>query len=1255
MQYNSNIKGSANSAISNAITRINACKSSANIIIPSDFEGAGTIRRAIEIIKGVSLSGIQQDFRNAINELEANESEEKARASGFSFKVGGSNLSRLSNTTGSNSSNYSVKNDNHDVYHQVKKEYTKDVNKTKSKVTFDFRNGIRSILNFSWSDANEKAKLDSNSSKLLEYYMNKQQNKQKEYENKLNSIYGLGMIRKTTSGKSLEELNRKTKLGSNSATLLKRNIDRLNQEKEKQNKKLDSVPGVGTVRGYTSGKAWEETNERAKLDPESEAYINAQLQAYREKKKKEMEETTLATVAYDTINAGMALIEGGGNFAEAVGDTWKILDTKVRENAIKSGMENRFNINKPYDSEKEAQEAIDKMWNETMEDVSKKKVKDFFDNAYEENKFLKTINANSEKVFQRDGVMYVFIEGLGYYVPIIAAGMITGGGAIGVAATTATTATAAFGKYTGEYWGDVKDNSWQGITESYKNGKISKEEYDAYCKIRKMSDQDLIYLKNNGYISQQEYDVWKQIREIPGDWKTVENRNKGMEYGGLNAAWESLQTSTGAILALNPFGVGQLAKTGLNIITDAGFNAADTPFRAYVDTQMNPNITFNEAFENRGSWGAIGRDAAIGAILSAVGEIDNLGQATSDGNLFNNEISKAKKLLKDVDALEEVNKEYAKDFKKAILLDVENGVIDIDNLRHRTPEELLDIFDQRHPNTLDTGARKLINPGDISEYNNDPVGFIRSRIGQKGNDGNYYYLDVERKSKEEIYSYYKYLNQDDKNTFLRLLTNKKDSISIDEKELLATYSKFLGFQVDAYTRGAIIQQEGGVIDGTNRLGMNSDIKQGYGILFQKNAGMDIDDYIRKLDAYIEKQPPTKESIIVSRNVDSLFRDGDKYMMSNIKPGTIFNDKAFLATSMDEANSSYNNRKIKLEIEIPKGTKVAYIQSDVVDYTGYGMQEVVLGRNNAYEVIGSYYDTNTGKLHVRARLIQNDSSIIKQINAEDVVKKNINTKLYNRYGYNIRGAQTDLADVMDSMKKSGRLAEYEAEVRDLRLSGFYQDTIPEHGADHVEKVLFNAMYIGLQEGLNNEEMKILKEAAKYHDTGRVNIGYEHGVQGAEQSYLWLANGHSKKEVDMIQAAIEYHAIPDNEYDLNAIFNKYNIASNDRQSARKIALILKDADAVDRTRFPGNLDQRYLRTQTGFEYVKASYQLQELRGKEYIDSLLSSGISDYNKGIINKLKKSGISDYEISYWIKNQNYQTGVWHNINNIIQNVLRGG
>lgn len=66
------------------------------------------------------------------------------------------------------------------------------------------------------------------------------------------------------------------------------------------------------------------------------------------------------------------------------------------------------------------------------------------------------------------------------------------------------------------------------------------------------------------------------------------------------------------------------------------------------------------------------------------------------------------------------------------------------------------------------------------------------------------------------------------------------------------------------------------------------------------------------------------------------------------------------------------------------------------------------------------------------------------------------------------------------------------------------------------------------------------------------------------------------MNKISAAIGIHEMND-ESQLQSLFDKYNIPASERESLTKICNILKDADAIDRTRFPGNLDEKYLRTE------------------------------------------------------------------------------
>ena len=55
------------------------------------------------------------------------------------------------------------------------------------------------------------------------------------------------------------------------------------------------------------------------------------------------------------------------------------------------------------------------------------------------------------------------------------------------------------------------------------------------------------------------------------------------------------------------------------------------------------------------------------------------------------------------------------------------------------------------------------------------------------------------------------------------------------------------------------------------------------------------------------------------------------------------------------------------------------------------------------------------------------------------------------------------------------------MSDFKEEFFIDDNI--HGTSHNERVALLACYIGIQEGLNDEELRLVLEAAKYHDIGR----------------------------------------------------------------------------------------------------------------------------------------------------------------------------
>ena len=82
---------------------------------------------------------------------------------------------------------------------------------------------------------------------------------------------------------------------------------------------------------------------------------------------------------------------------------------------------------------------------------------------------------------------------------------------------------------------------------------------------------------------------------------------------------------------------------------------------------------------------------------------------------------------------------------------------------------------------------------------------------------------------------------------------------------------------------------------------------------------------------------------------------------------------------------------------------------------------------------------------------------------------------------------------------------------------------------------------------------------------------------------------------MQVAIEYHEEADDEHTFNRICKKYNIPEEKREYVKKIAQCLKDADALDRTRFNNpnsTLNIFMLRLPTSKELISVSKKLNSI---------------------------------------------------------------
>ena len=448
--------------------------------------------------------------------------------------------------------------------------------------------------------------------------------------------------------------------------------------------------------------------------------------------------------------------------------------------------------------------------------------------------------------------------------------------------------------------------------------------------------------------------------------------------------------------------------------------------------------------------------------------------------------------------------------------------------------------------------------------------------------------------------------------------------------------------------------EGHPFDGTNYSAMSSYIGRGFEDISKFDnlyKYTDLSKFINKMDSIIEKSSPLKDNITVYRGVDGLFLNGEK--ISTFDIGQTFDDSAFISTSLIPRNIA-NRRPILLEIEVPKGTKAAYLEK----YTGvknYGQQELLLGRNNKFEITSlPRFNEENGQMVLKARLVPAEESVVSSLSLDKLSGLDENLSYYKLFNSSTNN-QIDLYDVVNTLKNNDLLGRFESEVRYLNNNNLYNFDIPEHNIDHVERVLLYSMYMGNEMKLDSDLMDVLIEASKFHDSGRINLATDtnHALNSANKVFESLEGKYSTDELNKIAAVIEYHEAADSKEVFDAIFNKYNLDRDEYDDIYNIATILKDADALDRVRFPGNLDSKYLRNDMAKDLIKSSYQLQEIRGTKEIENNIING--NYSKEDINTivaLKEIGVPDYMINFSYK---YNTNYVNNIINQIININSGG
>lgn len=172
------------------------------------------------------------------------------------------------------------------------------------------------------------------------------------------------------------------------------------------------------------------------------------------------------------------------------------------------------------------------------------------------------------------------------------------------------------------------------------------------------------------------------------------------------------------------------------------------------------------------------------------------------------------------------------------------------------------------------------------------------------------------------------------------------------------------------------------------------------------------------------------------------------------------------------------------------------------------------------------------------------------------------------------------------------------LESISNSEFYKNDTPElgkqHKLGHVQKVMLFSQIIAQNENIDSDLIKTLLVSAAFHDCGRIKDrdNGEHGQSSAKIAGEYFKQninnsyGIEENEIRMLQTAIEYHVVEEHiqgqidEIRLKEICNKYGVSIDEYEKVKQISAILKDADALDRTRFVSgsDLNPSFLRTST-----------------------------------------------------------------------------
>lgn len=199
--------------------------------------------------------------------------------------------------------------------------------------------------------------------------------------------------------------------------------------------------------------------------------------------------------------------------------------------------------------------------------------------------------------------------------------------------------------------------------------------------------------------------------------------------------------------------------------------------------------------------------------------------------------------------------------------------------------------------------------------------------------------------------------------------------------------------------------------------------------------------------------------------------------------------------------------------------------------------------------------------------------------------------FNMFSKKNNHTQYKIEDVVSELENNGQMAFLKDELSNDNFKREHFHSSPIHGVAHSERVCFHAAALGYYEKLPQNELRILIDAAKYHDVGRVGrvIGdifdFNHGKLSSDKIEKEnLVQYESKDDLDILKYIVRNHSVDDKK----AFTNIEKSGIQDTEKAHRLLRILKDADNLDRVRTL-DLNPKYLRSESAKKMIDVASEL------------------------------------------------------------------